>query len=403
MGLSALWIVLGIVWEIIVFVASFSSRWGLFIVKRLIFCFVLGSLLLITENQVTIMDAAGTVSEAISNIIPDLSFINDFFDCIDGIRLLWNALVDVAQAFFFIVSAAIGKPITTFERETHFAGFNSMYIVEDAELMAAREQRDIIFTPRSLVDFCSYFIPMRDFMIDVINIVFGGLREILNTLFDVFPDFPDLRRRSKMGAMRIYEASGVFFDERFNVVDALIVFVTAIMQAFMDVFDKRFCFHPIDEFPATLWGCLGCGFNRTQAAASTTAKINAPLVCVCGGKLDDNTVILVIECIGLAPLLSVYNNILSKKDEFVANLGVFTDIKNAAIALWNFVQGLFNKAKDDMKTILRRFCRLDPTGLTCKILGLRDGEVVCAYWVLILARWIWMENLVTLSIKGILK
>lgn len=379
MAFAAVWPVLGGLWELIQFGAHFLSRWGLFLIKRLIFCLMLGFLLYISENQVVIMEAAGQVSESISNIMPDFSFINDVLDCIDGFRLLWNTGIDVAQAFFFVISAAIGKPITSFERETHFAGFNAMYMVDDPELMAAREQRDIIFTPRSLVDFCSYFIPMRDLMIDVVNIVFGGLREILNTLFDVFPNFPDLRRRVKIGAYRVYDASGVFMDERFNVIDALIVFITAIMQAFMDVFDNRNCFHPINEFPATFWGCLGCGFNRTQAAASTTTKINAPIVCVCGGSLNDNTVVLVIQCIGLAPLLSIYENVLRKKDEFLANMGVFEDIKNAAIALWNFVQGLYNKARDDVDTIVDRFCGLDPTGIVCEVLGLRDGEIICAY------------------------
>lgn len=352
---------------------------GMFILKRWAFILLMFFLLLIAENQIVLMDSAAIVTNTISNIIPDLSFINDFFDCIDGLRLLWNTTVDVIQALLFVVSAAINSPITPFDgsRTTSDSAFDRHFA--KSHFMRDGIMQSRVMTPRSIVDFCAYFIPMRDFLLDVTNIIFGGLRDILNELFVVFPNFPNLRSRVENGAWRVVDASGAFFDKRFSVIDALLVFITAIMQAFMDVFDPHFCFHPPEEFPATLWGCLGCGFNRTQAAASTQSKINAPIVCLCGGHLDDNTVILVIQCIGLAPLLSIYNNVLSKKDIFDNAMNIFTNVKNSAIALWNFVEHQFNTMQDDVKTIVHKFCSLDPTGLVCKVLGLRDGNVLCAY------------------------
>ena len=365
-----------LLWKLIQYVAHVGG-WGLqYILKRGPFILLLFWLLIVAENQVVLMQGASVVTSTISNIIPDLSFINDFFDCIDPARLVWNAIVDVIQALLFVVSAAINKTITPFARDAHFS-YNTHFSQENLKRDGVVQPR--VMTPRSIVDFCAYFIPMRDFLIDVTNIIFGGLRDILNELFVVFPNFPNLRSRVENGAWRVYDASGVFFDKRFSVIDALIVFIEAIMQAFMDVFDPRFCFHPIDEFPATLWGCLGCGFNRTQAAANTLSKINAPIVCLCGGHLDDNTVILVIKCIGMDGLLSIYNNVVSKKYLFDQQMDIFNNVKNSAIALWDFVKAQFNQFKEDIATITRRFCKLDPTGLTCKILGLRDGELLCAY------------------------
>jgi hypothetical protein len=387
--------VVRVLWAIFKILAHAITWTATFLLNRLFFIIFIFSILTIAEQQVVLLNAVGVISDVITSIIPDLSFINDLFECIDGVRLLWNTFIDVIQALFFVISAAAGSPISPFNPtrgmgsahvafQTNFHAFETQNQTTFAHFAYQNQthfyqRNEIVFGKRGLVDFCASFIPMRDFMIDVVNIFFGGLRDFLNELFIVFPDFPDLRSRIERGTWRVVDASGAFFDKRFSVGDAIKVFVEAIMQAFVDIFDPRFCFHPIEEFPSTLWGCLGCGFNRTQAGASITAQINAPFVCLCGGSLDDNTVILVIKCIGMDGLLTIYNNILSQKDVFDQTMNSFVVIKDAAVALWNFVSSLFNTAKEDVKTITRRFCSLDPTGLTCRVLGLRDGNLLCAF------------------------
>lgn len=369
MVLGPVFAVVRILWAIAKLLAH-AVGWSLsFLLKRLFWIIFIFSILVVAEQQVVLLNAAGVISNVVTGAVPDLSFINDFFDCIDGVRLLWNAFVDVIQALLFVISAAINNPITPFNPTSSRA----------ASFERWEDRPTIAFGKRGLVDFCALFVPMRDFMIDVTNIIFGGLREFLNELFVVFPNFPDLRARIVRNTWRVVDASGAFVDKRFSFLDAMKVFIEAIMDAFVDIFDPHFCFHPIDEFPATLWGCLGCGFNRTQAAASTTTKINAPIVCLCGGTLNDNTLVLIIKCIGLDGILAVYNNLLAQKSVFDQTVSVFNGLNDSANALWNFVKDLFNTAKEDVKTIVRKFCSLDPTGLTCEVLGLRDGNVLCAF------------------------